>query len=271
MSAAVKEISWADAAINIIGRTPPEDTLELRNSFIEGCMLDEFGEHVVQDELHLQMQRVIYEWRRMGFTKGIITAPPDSGKSQQLPIGLATYLQTIKPEIQQLIISADDEQVKKRVRANRMMTESREYRYWCAEHHIEPLVYSSNDSRSSNRIYFESRNRTGNPSMEAYSVLSNTLGQRAHILWLDDVCTNKDKNSTAHREQVYDQVSNVWAKRVRKPRTIWGVRTKWHPQDANSMLIASGRYCHLEIVVKESKDGYHVREFIPEALEGVNE
>lgn len=264
MSRPVTELSWADAAANVIGRTPPPDSLELRNGFIEGCMLDEFGGKVTQHEIHKHMQRAVYEWQLRGLTKGVITAPPDSGKSQQLPIGLCTYLQTLRPEIQQLIISADDEQVKKRIRAIRMMTESREYRYWCAEHNLQPLEYGGNDSRSSNRIYFKSRNRTGNPSIEAYSVLSNTLGQRAHVLWLDDVCTNKDKNSTAHREQVYDAVSNVWAKRVRKPRTIWSVRTKWHPQDANSLLVKSGRYCHLEIVVKEDKTGYHVREYIPD-------
>lgn len=263
----MKEISWTDAAVNIIGKEPPEDSLELRNSFLEGCMLDEYGEHIVQAELHLQMQRALWEWENRGYLKGIITAPPDSGKSQQMPIGLCCYLQTRRPEIQQLIISADDEQVKKRVRAIRMMTESREYKYWCTQHNFEPLTYDRyNDTRSSNRIYFDSKNRTGNPSIEAYSVLSNTLGQRAHILWLDDVCTNKDKNSTAHREQVYDQVSNVWVKRVRKPRTIWGVRTKWHPSDANSMMIKSGRYCHLEIVVKEDKSGYYVREYVPEYL-----
>lgn len=260
------EISWNDAAVNVLGKEPPEDSLELRNSFLEGTMLDEWGESIKQHELHLQMQQALWEWENKGFLKGLITAPPDSGKSQQMPIGLATYVQTRVPERQQLIVSADDEQVKKRIRAIRSLIESRIYRYWCKEHNFTPLQYGRNDSRSSSRIYFKSKNRTGNPSFDAYSVLSNTLGQRAHILWLDDVCTNKDKNSTAHREQVYDQVSNVWVKRVRKPRRIWGVRTKWHPSDANSMLIKSGRYCHLEIVVKKDKDGYIVREYVPEYM-----
>lgn len=166
--------------------------------------------------------------------------------------------------MQQLIITADDALAKKRLRAIRMLVESEEYRGWCKKHNIVPLRYSGNDNDSSKQIYFESKNRSGNPSIEGYSVLSNTSGQRVHTLWFDDICTTKDKNRQSHREDVWDKVSNIWVKRVHPPKRIYSLRTKWHPNDANSRLIKSGRYCILNILIRSDMSGYSLKEWIPD-------
>jgi len=259
-----KVTDWSAALVNVIGHKPPEDSVELRNGFIEGVMLDKDGTPVVQSELHRQIQGTVFRWETEGYRRGVIKAPYNSGKSQQLPIGLSAYLSTRKPELEHLIISSDDALSKKRILAIRALVESTEYKYWCREHNFLPLEYARRDTGSTEFILFKSRNRTGNPSYEAHGVLQGGTGQRASYVWLDDICSDKDRHSKAHRDAVFERTSNVWIKRVHDKGFVYGVCTPYHPQDANSRLSKSGTFCVLQIAVNDTKSGYVLTEWVKE-------
>lgn len=259
-----RAIDWGTALVNVIGHEPPADSVELRNSFIEGVMLDKDGQPVKQAELHRQIQETVFRWEQEGYRRGIVKAPYNSGKSQQLPIGLACYLATRRPELEQLIISSDDALSKKRILAIRALIESNEYKYWCGEHNFLPLQYAKRDTGSTEFILFKSRNRTGNPSFEAHGVLQGGTGQRASYVWLDDICSDKDRQSKAHRDQVFERTTNVWIKRVHDKGFVYGVCTPYHPQDANSRLSRSGTFCVLQIAVNDVKSGYTLTEWLKE-------
>ena len=75
-----KEISWSEALFSVIGHEPPPDSLELRNSFIENCLADQDGNKVRQAEIHMTMQKAIFDWQKQADAKkarlnGLIRAP----------------------------------------------------------------------------------------------------------------------------------------------------------------------------------------------------
>jgi hypothetical protein len=230
-------------------------------------LVDQNGSKVKQAQIHLEMQGAIYRWQKQCAQKGVsmnglIRAPYNTGKSQQVPIGLSAYLATRKPELETLIISADGGIAVKRILSLRALFLSTEYKYWCREHNFTPVEFDRTDTGSTQRIILQSRNRTGNPSFEAYAVLTRTTGQRAGLLILDDVCNDEDKNSAARRKDVWGKVSNTWIKRVHDRGTIISVCTPYHPDDANSRLMRTGIFNVLQIAVTPEKDGYICQEWI---------
>ena len=266
MSQKQKKNNWSDLLVNIVGHEPPPDSLDLRNSFIENCLADQDGNKVTQAQIHLTMQQGIYDWEQQALSKnarlnGLIRAPYNTGKSQQVPIGLSAYLTTRKHELETLIVSADGGISTKRILSLRALFQSDMYRYWCREHNFNPVEFDRTDTGSTQRIIVKSRNRTGNPTYEAYAVLTQTTGQRAGVLILDDVCNDEDRISTARRETVWNKVSNTWIKRVHDKGIVLSVCTPYHPNDANSRLMKSGIFNVLQISVKEDKTGYKVEEW----------
>lgn len=257
-----KSTNWGDALINVIGHEPPPDSVEMRNGFLESVMLDKDGQPIRQAQIHTEIQTTVFNWEQQGYRRGVIKAPYNSGKSQQLPIGLSVYLATRKPELEQLIISSDAALAKKRILAIRALIESNEYKYWCRQHNFMPLEYGKRDTGSTEFILFKSRNRTGNPSFEAHGVLTGGTGQRASYVWLDDICSDKDRHSRAHRDNVFERTSNVWIKRVHDKGFVYGICTPYHPQDANSRLAKSGTFCVLQIAVNDAKTGYTLTEWV---------
>lgn len=255
--------SWTEVTEQLLGKPLPEDTFELRKSFIESCLLDQDGNRITQGELHDVMQRFVYECQDKRWGGVMMMAPYNSGKSQQFPVALATYFSTRKPELEHLIISADPSLANKRITAIRSMVESAEYRLWCKTHGIEPLVYdTSRDTSSMEKIYFLSKNRTGNPSFEAKGVLAGGAGQRCTYLWLDDICSDADRTSRAHREKVYSRTTQTWIKRLHEKGIVIGVMTPYHEDDANMRLCSEGTYNVLKIAVNAEKSGYDVEEYI---------
>ena len=244
-----------------MGKTIPDDTLELRNSFIENCMTDEWGNKVKQAELHLEIQGTLFRWDQEGYREAMISAPFGGGKSQQLPIGLGTYFQTRVHEESQLIVTASPKLSIKRIKSIRAMVDSEEYERWCIYHHMERLIYAKEDSGSSESITFKSKNRTGNPSFEASGIDSGGTGQRAWRLWGDDTADKKDFGSEATRKSRHNSWTKTWSPRVYDGGYTYIIRTPYHPEDTNEKLIKSGIFNHLEIAVREDKTGYDVREY----------
>jgi len=257
-----KSTNWGSALVNVIGHEPPPDSVEMRNGFLESVMLDKDGNPIKQAQIHTEIQSTVFNWEQQGYRRGVIKAPYNSGKSQQLPIGLSVYLATRKPELEQLIISSDAALAKKRILAIRSLVESNEYKYWCKQNNFMPLEYGKRDTGSTEFILFKSRNRTGNPSFEAHGVLTGGTGQRASYVWLDDICSDKDRHSRAHRDSVFERTSNVWIKRVHDKGFVYGICTPYHPQDANSRLAKSGTFCVLQIAVNDAKTGYTLTEWV---------
>jgi hypothetical protein len=254
-------MSWNDAYISVVTKTAPDDSLELRNSFIENCMTDEWGNLVEQAELHHEIQGALWRWEQEGYHNGIISAPFGGGKSQQLPIGLGLYKQTRLPETSQGIITASPNLSKKRIRSIRLLVEKEVYKQWCKDHNFEPLEYSKHDSYSSEQIFFKSKNTTGNPSFEAAGIETGGTGQRFWILWGDDICDIKDFHSAATRDARHKAWTNTWSSRVYDGGFRYLIRTPYHPDDANERLIKSGIYNHLEIAVSADKTCYEVKEW----------
>ena len=258
--------SWSDLLVNIVGHESPEDSLELRNSFLENCLADQDGNKLKQADIHLVMQEGIYNWQKESERKGarlnaLIRAPYNTGKSQQVAIGLSAYLTTRKHELETLIVSADGGISAKRILSLRALFMSDMYKYWCKEHNFQYVEFDRTDTGSTQRIIVKSRNRTGNPTYEAYAVLTQTTGQRAGVLILDDVCNDEDRISNARRDTVWNKISNTWIKRVHDKGIVLSVCTPYHPNDANSRLMKSGIFNVLQISVKEDKSGYKVEQW----------
>lgn len=258
---------WDDALFNVIGKEPPPDSLALRNSFLENVLLDQDGNPISQHRIHEEIQGFLYRIEQRALEagqggRGLIRAPYATGKSQQVAVALPTYISTRKPEVEHLIISADGSISTKRIIAIRQIVQSNEYKYWCSDHNLKPLAFDKAlDTGSTEKITFKSKNRTGNPSMEAQAVLSKTTGQRAGYVWFDDICNDDDKTSKARRQQVYSRVTNTWIKRCHDKGFVFDICTPYHPDDANSKLMRSGVFDVMQIAVKEDRSGYLLKEW----------
>lgn len=259
-----KKKSWGEVANIVLGKELAPDTLELRTSFIENCLLDQDGNKITQAGIHNTMQEFVHRCQSEGWGSVMMMAPYNSGKSQQFPVALAAYFSTRKPELEHLIISADPSLANKRITAIRGMVTSSEYRYWCREHNMNPLQFAKQDTDSMEKVYFLSKNRTGNPSFEAKGVLSGGAGQRCSYLWLDDICSDADRTSKAHRDKVYSRTTQTWIKRLHEKGIVIGVMTPYHEQDANMRLCQEGTFNVLKIAVSADKDKYEVNEYISE-------
>lgn len=257
-------MSWDKAYKEVIGNPPPPDSLELRNSFIEGVLSDIDGKSVSQHELHKEIQGAIFRWKEQGIHDGIISAPYGSGKSQQVPIGLSVYLATLDPNKPHIIISADPELATNRISSIRYIIESEEYKLWCKQNNFFPVEYDKRDTNSSQKIILKSANKTGVPTFFAAGIETKGTGWRTYYLWGDDICNNEDFKSRATRENRHKAWTNTWTKRSLDGGYEYLIRTPYHPQDANEKLLKTGIYAHLEIAVKEDKSGYTVKEWVPE-------
>lgn len=254
-------MSWDKAYNVVIGETPPDDSLELRNSFIEGVLSNRSGEGVTQHDLHKHIQRAIFEWEMKGVREGIISAPYGSGKSQQVPIALAAYHSTRDPNTRHIIISADPDLAKSRITSLRFLFESKNYKYWCKDHNFKPVEFSKRDTDGSQTIHL--KNATGQQSYFAAGIETKGTGWRCDYLWGDDICNNEDFQSPATREKRFKAWTNTWTKRIEGNGYEYLIRTPYHPSDANEKLLKSGIYAHLEISVREDMEGYDVKETIP--------
>lgn len=252
------KMNWSEVVDSVVGFEPPEDTFELRNNFIESVLLDKDGKPITNAPLHRTMQKYFHKWMTGGKLRMMVMAPYNSGKSQQFPIALLVYLSTMRPELEHLIISADQELASKRIVAIRDLIASSEYHEWCSNNNVPPLTFSKKDSEGSSKIIFESKNRTGNPSVEAHGVATGGAGQRASYLWLDDICSAKDKESRAWRDNVYNRASNIWIKRLHDDGKVIGVMTPYHEEDANMRFCSGGTFNVLKIAVNSDKSGYNV-------------
>lgn len=244
----------------------PPDSLELRNSYIEGVLGDITGKPVTQHQFHKEIQGGIYNWQEAGINEGIISAPYGGGKSQQIPIGLASYLATRQPELPHIIVSADPELAKSRITSLRYIFESDRYQRWCEANGFTPCVYDKRDTNSSEKIILESKNETGVPTFFAAGIETKGTGWRCWYLWGDDICNNEDFKSMATREARHKAWTNTWTKRVLDGGYEYLIRTPYHPNDANERLINTGIYAHLEIAVKKDKSGYALKEWRAEEL-----
>lgn len=265
-SDSIGNFDWGSVVDKVVGLEPPEDTFELRKSFFESVMTDQNGNPIKQAGIHDEIQGFIYnlEAKYPSTQLGIIVrAPYNTGKSQQL-VGLITYLSTLRPELEHLVVSADGGISSKRIAAVRMLIRKPSYIKWCKSNNIKPLVLSKADTDSTNKVIFESKNTTGNPSVEAYAVLTKTTGQRCTYLWLDDVCNDDDRTSPKRRDQVNGRINNIWIKRAHDKGRIIVVCTPYHPQDANSKLFKSGTFNALQISVTPDKTQYKVEQWINE-------
>lgn len=256
-------MSWDEALLQVVGKAIPEDSLELRNSYIEGVLGDIDGVKVTQHDLHKEIQGTIFRWQQSGINDGIVSAPYGGGKSQQVPIGLSSYLATRDPNKPHIIISADPDLAKNRILGLRRIFESSDYRYWCKFHHFRPAEFSKSDTNSSQMIHLKSKNATATPTFFAAGIETKGTGWRCYYLWGDDICNNEDFRSKATRENRHKAWTNTWTKRSLDGGYEYLIRTPYHPQDANERLLRTNIYAHLEIAVREDKTGYDVKEWLP--------
>ena len=104
------------------------------------------------------MQQGIYDWEQESLSKnarlnGLIRAPYNTGKSQQVAIGLSAYMTTRKHELETLIVSADGGISAKRILSLRALFMSNMYKYWCKENNFNAVELASSSELHSIKLW----------------------------------------------------------------------------------------------------------------------
>lgn len=206
-----------------------------KDAFAALVLKDQAGEHVDLAPIHRCWTRFIADtWAEGKYP--YILAPWRHGKTVMCTIRYAITELGDNPDSRVRILSADDDEAMKRVAASRRYIESWEYKL--VYPHIRPARGAEWTRHS---LFVERRSPGLDPSLEAAGVFTGEAGGGNDLIILDDIVTYQ--NSFLHptqRKQVYDTLMAVWLRRIDPHTRVLGVGTRWHADDATSLLMAQG-------------------------------
>lgn len=164
------------------------------------------------------------------FTRIVLHAHVESGKSQQITIGRALYELGRNPNLRIAIVSETHGKAAKILRSIKSyIRNSAELK------RVFPnLKRSSNreDPWTSTAITVERQN-TGakDPSIQVTGAGGSIIGSRVDLLILDDILSHRNTRTKAQREKLTDWYNSNLGGRLTTTARVIAVGTAWHPED----------------------------------------
>lgn len=201
---------------------------------------DEFAEYVMEDEetgdpfvladFHREWNQLMTDEDRL-----LIEGPREHGKSGTI-VSRALFELGINPNIRIKIICCSDTMAKKRLMAITMYIEESE-----RLHKVFPMLKPAlRASWTKTQIYVDRKVKSGEPSVEAFGILSSSSGSRADLLLLDDICDarntiiNPALQDTV-RQTLFDNIMNFLPADGGR---AWYICTPWTTGDVTNDLKA---------------------------------
>ncbi|MDY0314142.1 MAG: LAGLIDADG family homing endonuclease [Bacteroidales bacterium] len=188
----------------------PKDALPKKaEHFIQKIMKDNKGEFYKNELVHNLMHRFRRNARKRGFNKIAIEGAFAHGKSEQMCIGLCLHEIAKNPEILIKIVHISDSEAVNRVRAiGQYIKDDSDFKRLCP--HIQPSSIFGQE-----KFIVKRKTISKDPTCQAYSVLSSSLGGRANLIIYDDI--NDLKSAVIEpttRENVEMMLKTTWNTRL---------------------------------------------------------
>lgn len=207
------------------------------------------GERVNQGEIHEEIQNHIEECKKRNEQYCGILAPWGHGKTENAVIG--NTLDEIGKDVNKriFIISNTDDNAKARIESITNYI-ANDVEYHSVYPHVKPADHSS---WTKHKIIVARDSKSKDGTVEAYGVMTSGVGGRCDMLVFDDpVDMRNSVTNPALRDQVRDNIQNVWLSRLTPEGFALYIATIWHQNDATSQMMKNPQWKFL--VMKISDD-----------------
>lgn len=218
--------------------------------FVQKVLKDDTGQLVVNEEVH----NIMHQFRRIahkkGFRKILILGCFGHGKTEQMVIGLCLEKIAKDPNILIKIVHVSDKEAVNRVRAvSDYIKNDADFKRMCP--HVQPTAIWGQE-----KFIVKRKTISKDPTMQAFSVLSSSLGGRAHLIIYDDI--NDLKSAVLEpgtRENIQMMVTNVWDTRLIPGRSeVVCLMNRWHENDFSAYVMNNPTWAWMSIAVSEDKE-----------------
>lgn len=217
--------------------------------FLEYVLKDNNGNRVVNGQIHLEIQEHIALCKKHNEQYCGVLAPWGHGKTENAIIGNTLDEIGHNPNIRIFIISNTDDNAKARIESitNYISTDV-DY------HNVYPYVRPSQDQSSwtKHKFVVERESKAKDGTVEAYGVMTSGVGGRCDLLLFDDPVDMRNAIiNPALREQVKQNIENVWLSRLTPDGMAIYIATVWHQDDATSCMLKNPKWKFLVMRISE--------------------
>jgi hypothetical protein len=219
--------------------------------FIQKIMKDKNGGYYKNEAVHNAMHQFRRRAHRNGFKKILVLGLFGHGKSEQLCIGLCLYLIAKDPNIRIKIVHVSDDEATNRVRAIKdYIDKDEDFKNICP-HVIPTNIWGSK------KLFVKRDFTSKDPTVQAFSVMSASIGGRADVLIFDDPQDYKTAViEPTTRENIENIFKNIWMSRLATDGDVETIvmMNKWHENDLASFLMKNSMWAWMQIGVNEDKE-----------------
>ena len=228
-----------------------EDLLPKKSEiFVQRFLKDSKGKLVVNEPVHNVMHRFIRLSRSKGYNKFMVLGAFGHGKTEQLCTGFALYEISKNTNILIKIVHVSDAEAVKRCRAIRDYIQKDDDVHRIAPHLLPTPIWGSQ------RFIVKRSAMSKDGTVEAYGILSTSIGGRANLIIFDDPQDLKSAVlEPVTREKITDTFKNIWLTRlIPKESEVLLMMNKWHENDLASMIQMNPTWSWMSIAVGETLD-----------------
>ena len=217
-------------------------------TFIEAVLMDERNNPIINDEIHRQQHKFIWDNLQEGNNHLVILAPYKHGKTPQIGVGLPLYFMCQNPNVRIVEVCNVDDSAIDRVEEVREIIINNEQL-----HLLHPEIKPERDARPAKSKFKVKRTSTGKDyTLQAYGVLGSGTGSTIDVLIFDDICDENNTYSEALRSKVKRRVNHTWLNRLVAGGIFISIATAYHLEDAVHMLARNSEY--MVLVQRISED-----------------
>lgn len=216
--------------------------------FNEFVLRDEkTGKPIKQAPMHMQWQNLISSYDRL-----VLWSHVDGGKTNQIAIGRVLWELGRNPNLRVFIVSRTNNLAQKIARAiGQYIEESKEL------HEVFPNLVRSHDATDPWNMTMltveRPESRAKDASVQACGVDGGVHGARIDLLILDDVIDQKNTETAAPRERVWDFVRATLMGRLTENAKVIVVGNAWHPEDLMHRLAKEQRFHDFKFPVRDAQ------------------
>jgi predicted phage terminase large subunit-like protein len=221
------------------------------NLFAGWVLKDPAGARVVQAEIHRLIQD-FWTWCLENGRHGLVLAPWGHGKSEQTAIARVLHMLGQDPNLRIKVVCNTDDNARARVLSlRRYLEHDPDLRA------VFPGLRLGREETSTSKITVDRVGLGKDPSVEAYGILSSSLGSRCDVLVCDDVVDLSNAiRQPSRREAVKQGFREGFLSRLEPGGVCLYIATIWHLQDLTMETLKAARAGHgfAAMVMKVSDD-----------------
>lgn len=217
-------------------------------TFLQYVLKDNNGVQVNNGAIHDEIQEHIALCKQHKEQYCGILAPWGHGKTENAIIGNTLDEIGKNPNIRIFIISNTDDNAKARIESiTNYINNDHEY------HAVYPHVVAGDHlSWTKHKIIVQRESKSKDGTVEAYGVSTSGVGGRCDLLLFDDPVDMRNAiMNPALREQVKQNIENVWLSRLTPDGMAIYVATIWHQNDATSCMLKNTKWKFLVMKISE--------------------